>query len=98
MRQQKFSLRSRIRSFAYALSGIARFIREEHNAWIHAVATAGGIIAGRIAGVSRGEWIALFGVIALVWISEMINTCIERLSDLITREPHPEIKFIKDLA
>src|ERR1700744_4043776 len=96
--KQKFTIRSRLRSFVYAWQGIRRFITEEHNARIHAVATIIVIAAARICEVSRMEWIALIGVIGLVWTAEMFNTCIERMSDMITLEQHPQIKYIKDLA
>ncbi|HEY4060411.1 MAG TPA: diacylglycerol kinase family protein [Puia sp.] len=98
MQEQKFSLRSRIKSFAYAFAGIRQFIRREHNARIHLAFTIAVVIAARVLSVSRLEVVALAVVIGLVWITEMLNTCVERLADLITREEHPEIKFIKDLA
>ena len=35
---------------------------------------------------------------AFVWITEMINTAIEKAMDFITLEKHSQIKLIKDLA
>jgi diacylglycerol kinase (ATP) len=95
---QKFSMRSRVKSFRYAIAGIRQFIRREHNARIHLAATVGVIVAARVLSVSRLEAVALALVIGLVWVTEMINTCLERMADLISREEHPEIKYIKDLA
>jgi len=95
---QKFSVRSRIKSFYYAIAGIRQFIRREHNARIHLAATIGVVIAARVLSVSRLEVVALASVVGLVWVTEMLNTCLERVTDLITRDQHPEIKFIKDLA
>lgn len=95
---KSFSLNSRIKSFSYAISGIRQFIWREHNARIHAAATIGVVIAAFILGVSRLEAIALALVIGGVWITEMLNTCLERMADMIHPEPHPTIKFIKDLA
>jgi diacylglycerol kinase len=37
-------------------------------------------------------------VIGLVWVTEILNTCIEKAMDVITIEHHPQIKIIKDLA
>ena len=31
-------LQKRIKSFAYAFTGIGSFLRKEHNAWIHCIA------------------------------------------------------------
>ena len=40
----------------------------------------------------------LAAVTGAVWITEMLNSCIERLIDFFYPEEHPQIKFIKDLA
>lgn len=44
------------------------------------------------------EVIAISFSIALVWVTEMINTAIEKSMDLISLEKHPQIKIIKDIA
>ena len=95
---EKFSLRSRIRSFRYAFAGIIKFVRQEHNARIHAVATVAVIIAGIVFHISYSEAAVLAVVTGSVWIAEMLNTCLERMADLVHPETHPTIKFIKDLA
>lgn len=98
MEPQKFSVRSRIKSFSYAIAGIREFIRREHNARIHVVGTVAVIIAAYVLHVSFTEAVALTIVTGLVWITELLNTCIERMADLITLERDPHIQFIKDLA
>jgi len=98
MERQKFSIRSRVKSFYYAGAGISGFLRREHNAWIHLAATIGVVIASLVLSVSRLEAVALTLVIGLVWVTEMLNTCLEKMADLISKELHPDIKFIKDLA
>jgi diacylglycerol kinase (ATP) len=98
MQPEKFSIRTRIKSFSHALAGLRQFVGREHNARIHVVATFAVIITGFLLHVSYTEAAILAIVTGLVWVAEIMNTCIERLSDLITRERHPEIKTIKDLA
>jgi diacylglycerol kinase (ATP) len=98
MEPEKFSLRSRIKSFSYAIAGIREFIRREHNARIHLAATIAVIIAAWALRVSLMEGVSLTVVIGLVWITELLNTCIERMADLITLQRNLDIKFIKDLA
>ncbi|HXD76744.1 MAG TPA: diacylglycerol kinase family protein [Puia sp.] len=95
---QPFSFRSRIRSLFYAMTGILEFIREEHNARIHLVATIAVAILAYVVRVSYTEAAALAIVIGIVWITEMLNTCVERVMDFVHPEEHPKIKFIKDLA
>ena len=98
MQPQKFSVRSRIKSFSYAISGIRRFVWQEHNARIHTAATIIVVIAALVMGVSRLEAVALALVIGGVWITEMLNTCLERMADIISPQRDPTIKYIKDLA
>jgi diacylglycerol kinase (ATP) len=98
MQPEKFSIRSRIRSFGFALAGLRQFISREHNARIHLVATAGVILASVLLHVTRMEAAILAIVTGGVWIAEILNTCVERLADLIIKERHPGIKIIKDLA
>jgi diacylglycerol kinase (ATP) len=98
MQPEKFSIRSRIKSFSYALAGLGQFVIREHNARIHLVATIGVIIVALLVGVTRTEAAILTIVTGLVWMAEIFNTCIERLADFITKERRPEIKLIKDLA
>lgn len=98
MQQEKFSIRSRIKSFSHAIAGIRQFIWEEHNARIHLAATVAVIVVAVYLQVSRTEAAILAAVTGLVWVAEILNTCVEKLANLITRERHPQIKIIKDLA
>ncbi|HEY4335997.1 MAG TPA: diacylglycerol kinase family protein [Puia sp.] len=98
MQSQKFSIRSRLASFTHAFRGIRQFAWHEHNARIHLVATIAVIIAAIVLKVKGAEAAALAIVTGMVWVAEMINTCFEKLTDHITKERHPEIKTIKDLA
>jgi len=97
-KKEKFSLQARRRSFSYAFSGIAGFLKQEHNAIIHLLATA--VVTGLvfIYPVSPTEIILLVLVTGLVWITELVNTAIEKIMDFVSTERSPEIKFIKDLA
>ena len=91
--------RARLSSFGYAFRGLRSLIRQEPNARLHALATVAAIALGVYRDISSGEWIALAIVIALVWITEALNTCIEMLCDLWCKgEYHPQVKIIKDVA
>jgi diacylglycerol kinase (ATP) len=98
MERQRFSLRSRLRSFSYAFGGVRQFLVREHNARIHLVATIAVGIAACLFHVSCTEAAVLAVVSGGVWITEMLNTCIERMMDFVYPEEHQGIKFIKDLA
>jgi len=48
--------------------------------------------------VSRGEAISIVLSVGLVWLAELFNTAIEKLCDVVSKEYHPAIKFIKDVS
>ena len=96
--QTSFSWRARRKSFIYAGAGIYHLLKTEHNAWIHLGVTL--LVAGASVyfKVSRVEIALLFFAIALVWVTEMLNTCVEKTLDFITQKRCEEIKRIKDIA
>ncbi len=94
----KAFLRGRIRSFGPAFLGIYSLIRLENNAIIHLAATLAAIILGLLLRLALSEWLWIILSITLVWITELLNTAIEKLSDLVNSDTHPQIKIIKDLS
>ena len=99
MKPKSIHPRARLSSFGYAFRGIKSLVMQEPNARIHAVATTAAIAFGYYRHISKLEWIALGIVIALVWIAEGLNTCVEMLCDLWCKgEYHPQVKIIKDIA
>jgi diacylglycerol kinase (ATP) len=98
MKEDRFSIYDRIRSFGYAANGIFLFIKKEHNAWLHLLATIFVIALGFFKDISAGEWVAIVFAIGLVWVSEMFNTCLEKLIDFLSPGQDKRIKFIKDVA
>lgn len=98
MKTQEFSLRSRVRSFRFAMDGISSFFQREHNAWLHLMATVVVFTLAALVPVTKTELLALVFAIGLVWVAEIFNTCIERVMDFVSEHQHPQIKFIKDLA
>lgn len=98
MKNQKFSIAQRLKSFAYAFNGLKTLLKEEHNARIHLVAAIIVVIAGVRLKLSSLEWVAIVFAIAFVLIAEIINTSIENIADFISPAKHDQIKKIKDLA
>lgn len=87
-----------LRSFVYAMAGINALIRDERNAKIHLIATIIVIGAGIYANLHPIEWSFIFLAIALVFITEALNTAIEETVDYMTLEQKPQLKKIKDVA
>jgi diacylglycerol kinase (ATP) len=98
MKSEDFSIRSRVKSFRFAFEGIAAFFLHEHNAWLHFMATVAVFTLTALVGVTKTELLALVFAIGFVWVTEMFNTCIERVMDFVSDQRNDEIKFIKDLA
>jgi diacylglycerol kinase (ATP) len=89
---------SRLKSFSHAFRGLRTLFREEPNARIHLLAASCVVVLGFYLGITRMEWVAILGVIALVFSAELINTAIEQLADVVSPEFHPKIKKAKDVA
>lgn len=98
MKANSFSIKARGRSFRYACKGIYKFFSQEPNAWIHVAATAVVFGAAFYFKVTRTEMMTLVIVTGFVWVSEILNTAVERIMDFISPEHHPETGFIKDIA
>lgn len=93
-----FNMHSRLKSFAFALQGIITFFKTQHNAWIHALAGILVCSMGMYWGLTAAEWCFIAFAIGLVFISEMLNTSIEFLTDLVSPQFHPLAKKVKDVA
>ena len=95
---QGFSFKKRLRSFTYALRGLAALIKNEHNARIHLVAAILAVSCGIILRISTGEWLVIILVIGLVFSAELINSAVENLSDSLKPGFDEGIKRAKDYS
>lgn len=98
MNAQKFSWKQRGNSFIYAWKGIKALFRTEHNAWIHAGVAVAVMVASIILKPSRTEIAVLVLTIAFVFVTEILNTAVEKTMDFISTDRHPQIALVKDLA
>ncbi len=86
------------RSFRYAAEGIVYCIKMERNFKVHLLAMILVILAGVWTKISIIEWLIITIFIAGVLALELVNTAIERVVDLTTKEYHPLAKQAKDIA
>ena len=96
--RQPFSAAGRIRSFVYAGRGIRVMLQSQHNAWIHAGATATVILAGAAAELTSTEWCLIALSTVAVWTAEALNTAFEFLTDVASPSFHPVAEQAKDVA
>lgn len=95
---ETFSLADRARSFRYAFSGLAYMLRSQHNAWLHLAITTLVCLAGWWFSLSAADWRWLICAIALVWVSETMNTAFEFVCDVVSPEFHGSVARAKDIA
>jgi diacylglycerol kinase len=93
-----FEFTGRVRSFRYAIAGIIRMVRCQHNAWIHLIATVLVIGAGFFFQLSRSEWCWIVLAISIVWTAEALNTAFEFLADAASPNFSPIVRDAKDVA
>ena len=92
------SVRGKMLAFRYAWQGIAYMLRTQPNAWFQIgmwmVVTAVGLLMH----LTAGEWCAAVLAMALIWITEALNTAIEAVVDLASPGRHPLAGRAKDVA
>ena len=85
-------------SIGHALRGFFLIIKEEPNFRIELFVALLVIAVSYWFQITRLEWLIIFLCIGGVLSAEAFNSSIERLADHITRERHPDIGKIKDVA
>ncbi len=91
-------LRKLHRSFSFAWEGIVFAFKRDQNLRFHVLVALLVILLSLILDVNPFEMGILGVMILLVIVTEMINTTIENMVDLITKEHHEEAKRAKDVA
>ncbi len=91
-------IRLRLRAFRYAFSGWWYVIRTQRNAWIHAIVSVLTILVCILLRLPARDWAVIILTIALVWISEFLNTALEAVVDLAMPIHHPLARVGKDVG
>lgn len=98
MEKKKFSVRKRIASANHAVRGIGILFKSAHNAQAYPFFALASLCLGYVLSIAPFEWLALIIVIALVFVTEAINSAIEIDIDLTSPEFHPYARDTKDVA
>ena len=94
----EFNLKTLLNSFNFAFRGILKVMQYERNMWIHLTIASLTVILGLIFQITRPEWIMIVFCIGLVLVSEITNTAIENLTDLVAPDESERAGKIKDVA
>lgn len=87
-----------IKSFGYALRGLADLIKSEQNARIHLLVTIIVIIAGFIFKINATEWCIVMLCIAMVFSTEALNTSVEKIIDHLFKDKNETARIVKDIS
>ncbi|XZE21925.1 diacylglycerol kinase family protein [Pirellulaceae bacterium SH449] len=90
--------RSRWKAFANAFRGIYLLVRHETHGTFHLFAAFVVVATGIVLEASLEDWCWLCLCVGLVFITELMNTSIERLADRVTTDFDELIRDAKDLA
>lgn len=85
-------------SFGYALDGLYLAVKLDQNVRFHLITSVLVLLVSFILKISTVEFLFIIMAIFFVLISEMVNTAIEEMTNLIIREHHFSARIAKDVA
>lgn len=91
-------MRRLFKSFGFAFSGIAYTTKTQLNFKIHLLAIICVLLFGYYFALSANEWLGIILAIGLVLVTELVNTAIELLVDLVSPEFNTLAGKVKDVA
>ncbi len=85
-----------LESFYFAFRGFIQALKGERNFKIQFLAAVIAVALGFALKISRGDWVFILILMALVLSLELINSSFERTLNVIHPADHPGIKLAKD--
>lgn len=86
------------RSFLFALQGLRTAVASERNIRIMLGGACFAVIAGAILRIDALSWACVIVCCGMVLVTELVNTAIETIVDLVSPEFHPLAGRAKDVA
>lgn len=87
-----------LKGFVYARNGIIFLVKSERNFRVHLVVLILVIAFGWYFSITRNEWLVIILTSSMILSLEAINTSLEKLCDLYSKEENDQIRVIKDIA
>ncbi len=85
-------------SFRHAVEGVVHTFRTQRHMRFHFFTVILVLATGLLYRLPRTEMLVLLFSASLVLVTEMFNTAVEAVVDMITQTYHPAAKFAKDIA
>jgi diacylglycerol kinase len=87
-----------VNSWKYSFAGLKYAYTQEQSLTIHAILTVIVVVSGIYFEISSLQWALVLFTMALIIVTELLNTAIEAVVDMVTEEYHPLAKVAKDCA
>lgn len=87
-----------IRGFYFAFSGLAYAFKTQRNFRVHCAAVVIISLLSFYLNLNSSEWLWMVAAMALVLITELMNTSIEALVDLVSPQYNKKAGIAKDVA
>lgn len=84
-------------SLKHAIEGILEALTREHSFRLQLFIGGLVILVAFLSDLVLWKWAVLFLVIGVILSLELINTACEKIIDILVKEHHPHIKYIKDI-
>jgi diacylglycerol kinase len=85
------------KSFHYSIKGLSKTFRDEPNLKIQSIIAIIVITLGCFLNIEKWEWIMIIFAIGLVIIAELVNSAVERITDVLKPRINGYVKEIKDI-
>ena len=85
-------------SIKNSVNGLVYAYLNEQSLTLHAFLTVFVLASGFYFNISKMQWAILVVVMAIIIVTELLNTAIEAVVDLVTKEYHELAKVAKDCA
>ncbi len=92
------NLKRLLKSFKYAINGLIKVLKEEQNLRIQSVIAILVVITAIHFKVDRIEWCFLIFSIGIVFLMEVANSAVERITDVLKPRINSYVKEIKDIT
>ena len=98
IKQKKITTKGIVNIFKYSINGIRCYAKDGKSIIIYLFCCACEVLVASLVGISLNEWLLLIFMMLLTLSCELINTAIEAICDLITREYNDFVRIAKDCA
>ena len=85
-------------SFNFAIEGLISALKNEKHMKVHILAAIIIVILAIVINASKVEILIISLSVSFVVITELVNTAVEAIVDLVSPERHPLAKLVKDVA